>query len=1318
MSEPLDVGKFGLESLKTVHGSPQIVQPRNPTVNDVNPSSGVPGMLPVSDTPRLAKLDQNAHDSFAGFSEPMPPMCEHDEPCKNFVSRQSANYGRSFWRCARPGGQGKCKTFVWCSDWDTLDSTGRSLVGLHQEDADTDLQSYDHMTREHVALSSFRSYTSTPVDINTRTRPFFGTVHQERTTQPSFHIDQKLPCLHPDCLDEAGQSTKYFTRKADVTRHFHSAHRKPYIDCPQRQCPRKGDHGFTRRDHLIEHQRQYHGIGLPKERNAPSSLKAPQHLEAPRRGVSRDDTKSKALEARSDYDSSAWPDGDPPDLFLWRQRQTDNDSGYVSYEQSSREKSAKVLDIDDSVTVNTDGDRLSLPSKTKELLASALAQELFECAGVPGDISGLKAPAKLVQEEIHLLLKDLSQSLEHDAQTEAQRDTASFVRQQRPSITQALCSLIADDTNTTVQGRPPDGMSVEEKMALWNSADATDPNLPVAPPDDSNFDLPEVPEFSEAKAFLQSHYGFTWASQRLKSLLLFHVPEAESMSFVRKTVMDNIESWQAGYLKSPPIVSTKFEMTWPVERFMATDAYLKDGQQTLGTTLILAGSLDDALALTCAEYVTMIWGSSGLAVLDELQVAIDRGRSLSGAFRYDGQRLFAEIRGTPLVVAAVGEQLACLNSVFCPLMDDKGIVELLPTIHNLDDLTFEISSSRKAHATAIQGDAQSGCWHSLFKGHNLVSGYPLPPREHGEHGLEISLENMIHLTRANFATIYDGRLVLKGFSSLFAATASYDDSTVWHYVSAPLQDVKPQRIRYSAIKKLCKLDQTAVGLDMSALDKARHFVGWCLDAEIKAGMLNYLILMPILLLLSQLYRQCFSPQETAIPTYLPAIGGNDSVVYDTIGHSGCDKCPSGYALDKVTINGGKFLMVGTTIGKAGHNKSVTTSDDKCYDELAYELSKENFVLFDVEARRGYLLDGALLVFHMAIKKLRSKPYTSQYSLLNLEDLQYPDFVESTAVVDEVGWHALANIANRSLKLFKNEAVKLTQSKHPEQKQENEQEHEQERQQEVPEEKAETSFTTFADLIKRLWAVLEQMIDTQDDMISEIRLTARDKLEGYEFMDIIEGKRRIKPKKLHLGPSGWGWAEFTREIQAVTILGRGFGDLVKPLPSCSVRCPRWQTLKRGKDYLAAPLCRLRSICMAQNGDLSHNPIRLASNVYWHRPYQMVGPCSGGSGRHCCERVQELLPKHTVGIKSPVQPFRPEWKKGWVIFGRNEKWSGKWWSKDPRLQVGALQVQKCGVWRTWRTPHYHITPSLIPCYQTRKLTLRSMTVAMCQRHWKQQ
>ncbi|KAF9728797.1 hypothetical protein PMIN06_006001 [Paraphaeosphaeria minitans] len=70
-------------------------------------------------------------------------------------------------------------------------------------------------------------------------------------------------CELPNCTSAAN-----FTRLADLQRHQSTVHGvgTPDFPCTVKDCTRVGDKGFTRRDHLVEHLRNFHHIDIPKRR--------------------------------------------------------------------------------------------------------------------------------------------------------------------------------------------------------------------------------------------------------------------------------------------------------------------------------------------------------------------------------------------------------------------------------------------------------------------------------------------------------------------------------------------------------------------------------------------------------------------------------------------------------------------------------------------------------------------------------------------------------------------------------------------------------------------------------------------------------------------------------------------------------------------------------------------------------------------------------------------------------------------------------------------------------------------------------------------
>jgi len=85
---------------------------------------------------------------------------------------------------------------------------------------------------------------------------------EESETKPVKHTSKKFKCDFDGC-------NSAFARKADRDRHKFCVHNKGTSekkDCPEESCTRKGEHGFTRTDHLTEHLRNFHHREIERRR--------------------------------------------------------------------------------------------------------------------------------------------------------------------------------------------------------------------------------------------------------------------------------------------------------------------------------------------------------------------------------------------------------------------------------------------------------------------------------------------------------------------------------------------------------------------------------------------------------------------------------------------------------------------------------------------------------------------------------------------------------------------------------------------------------------------------------------------------------------------------------------------------------------------------------------------------------------------------------------------------------------------------------------------------------------------------------------------
>lgn len=121
------------------------------------------------------------------------------------------------------------------------------------------------------------------------------------------------------------------------------------------------------------------------------------------------------------------------------------------------------------------------------------------------------------------------------------------------------------------------------------------------------------------------------------------------------------------------------------------------------------------------------------------------------------------------------------------------------------------------------------CWTQLFRGLSVVNGFPTSFRTTHCEGLEMTLELMMVLGETPRAVIFDGRLVLKGYSAMFVATRKIDDGILWHLL---IGDDEDEEISYGLVSTI----KTEGEPNMAWLECNRHFVGWADNVQLSLGM--------------------------------------------------------------------------------------------------------------------------------------------------------------------------------------------------------------------------------------------------------------------------------------------------------------------------------------------------------------------------------------------------------------------------------------------------------------------------------------------------
>ena len=166
-----------------------------------------------------------------------------------------------------------------------------------------------------------------------------------------------------------------------------------------------------------------------------------------------------------------------------------------------------------------------------------------------------------------------------------------------------------------------------------------------------------------------------------------------------------------------------------------------------------------------------------------------------------------------------------------------------------------------------------------------------------------------------------------------------------------------------------------------------------------------------------------------------------------------------------------------------------------------------------------------------------------------------------------------------------------------------------------------------DMVRGIWSILEQLMDSQlchqRDSAGEVALRGR--LVGFEYRAVVQERSPLRLKRTKLLQTSGGWPALVRDVDALVLIGHGFGELIRPLCTNGMLCRSWGSLCPGKDFLAVPTALLLDIYEV-SGTGSTDAYLSHSKLRWERGGALLfEPCAGGEaeGAHCpCYRIQQI------------------------------------------------------------------------------------------------
>ncbi|KAJ5538344.1 purine and uridine phosphorylase [Penicillium frequentans] len=819
----------------------------------------------------------------------------------------------------------------------------------------------------------------------------------------------------------------------------------------------------------------------------------------------------------------------------------------------------------------------------------------------------LARPTDEILERIHnvlpRLLKGFALRLGHSGSTQMHRDVMIFIRRYRHDIASTLrLKYTESQGGSSVPANGDYRMGLNDRMKLWyhtqerannelqNEQNEADTGLEISGKVSVEDGDENIPEIAIYRKFISNSPAYKWLLGSIQREIALSPADPNAQDAIRAQILESIPlTWTMGRHDKPKIYQTTFTINWNPVAFVREQGYDQDNDGYLGKMITITGSRIDAQAMTSLQYIHQTWHSYGAQIIQIVEATLisEQGceyictfpdKTQVGAW-IDGTKFFAKVTGTNESIAEIGEQLAWLASALRSSLHDSKLSYCTPfirstTVESISIPTQQASLITKASCEidfwleAGEDDSPPSvgqCWHHLFRNPIVVKGFPIARRSRHGTGLEIPLNLLAALVHAENAEIFNGKIFIKGFSTVLLPTEYMrdEDQITWHL----LYNAKGERISY-----LDGIEGHAKNITLSALATSRHILGWCLDAKCYAGSSEAGYSIERSRLRSPSSRCSFS--NTVISAGKPITGG-DEVIY-----------------------GNKDVPF--RIARSG------------YFEKLYWINKQYVVMWDVGAKRGWLVNGACALLHLLLASIHSNRTDSLCSVFRLDmaSIRGPkkSFTPHSAM------EVLLNPDNLCLELYDAQEGEPGEAMIP--------------------------AVRIRHRVDRLYSMLEKMMDHQAEVMrggsDELWDMPRGNLEGWDFKDLATNEDPLYPRHCKLRTKAKGWVDLARAIRAITLFGSGFGEIIQPVPT-SDSCPHWSKLPEGKSYLAI-----------SDGDLANIIDRYGDPT--SSPYTTMRI----STSHIACTIQKEDTKATQAKSSSSE----RWGSGAVVFGYNRDLPWSW------------------------------------------------------------
>ncbi|RAL08755.1 Pfs domain protein [Aspergillus homomorphus CBS 101889] len=866
----------------------------------------------------------------------------------------------------------------------------------------------------------------------------------------------------------------------------------------------------------------------------------------------------------------------------------------------------------------------------KEAFVNELAADLSKV------VDEFSLDDKVIKEVVKALpeaLRTFSLSLGQASSTQTQRDVMAYIHQYRWEIATALKQLLIGQGAGHPSRQTGGAKSLDEVIRLSGQKNGTNQasqntarhcrnarvqNLDAPDSPDRHYECSEhsqssasvkcrtelgdemgppsgFPQVQSYLALIHKSPTYPWLLDSIRRECVLAAPERQLKCHIRDYVQEALPQSSRMNRKYPTATfDVLFKVYWDPVGFLEEQGYEETSGEAFGRIITLTGCNSTVQALTIQDYMQQTWPSTGMQILNLVKALVCG-------------------RGALYVNLVDGTHICCSRRSFS---GDQTLHQMYFEVDGTGPVVAEIGEQVSWMASALQTCSKEGTINYSKPRIRLID---IPrPYDYQRPSTQYFFEVLVDMHgRPQSTEVVNGQcwhrlttspVIVEGFPTRRRPEHVPEGLDIPLDMLAKLVDTtrvstfdgKTLLKGYSAMAIVTRYTQNTViwhfvdenDGHISHL-RSEEWAGLSLSVDDLKAARHIVGWCPEMKLFAGEYDASYNIKNTGLPL---SIRGNG-------------------LLNNVTLSTGRIIADGTGPILDHRTRAQRTSFVRNIEWIF----EKYVVLWDVSERRGWLVNGASALLHLVRASITEDRADRIFKSVCLASEK-----QSHDAMRPYQWDSacemLLHPINRKFKIN-------PQDNNP---------------------------IYFQDRVEEYFTLLEQAIDYQ------LRATSREDaatkqprslLDGWDFRDLILEKDRIHSRQTVLAHEGRLWVDLTRSIHAVTLFGRGFGDILLPAEG---GCAAWKTLPTGRWYLAATAPDLSNIAEAYGGPYS-NPVKLTHNLCLCPLEADNSPTDGEQDPQPLEYIVGLLP-----ISMQTEPRRStgtiNWKVGAIVFGfsSNNPW----------------------------------------------------------------